>query len=52
MSGSNSMCVATVLLDTVLIPMIEPITEMTLEAPSGLVKVRAECSEGKLNVST
>jgi proline racemase len=47
MSGSNSICVATVLLDTGLIPMIEPITEMILEAPGGLVKVRAECSEGK-----
>ncbi len=47
MSGSNSICVSTVLLDTGLIPMVEPITEMTLEAPGGLVKVRAECENGK-----
>lgn len=47
MSGSNSICVATVLLDTGIIPMQEPITEMTLEAPGGLVKVRAECRNGK-----
>jgi proline racemase len=47
MSGSNSICVSTVLLDSGIIPMIEPITEMVLEAPGGLVRVRAECSDGK-----
>ncbi|MGB7286674.1 MAG: proline racemase family protein [Salaquimonas sp.] len=47
MSGSNSICVSTVLLDSGIIPMTEPITEMVLEAPGGLVRVRAECSNGK-----
>ncbi len=47
MSGSNSICVATVLLDGGIIPMVEPVTEMLLEAPGGLVKVRAECQGGK-----
>lgn len=47
MSGSNSICVATVLLDTGIIPMQEPITEMILEAPGGLVRVRADCRNGK-----
>ncbi len=47
MSGSNSICVATVLLDAGIIPMTEPVTEMILEAPGGLVKVRAECKNGK-----
>ena len=47
MSGSNSICVATVLLDTGIIPMQEPITKMTLEAPGGLVSVRAYCEDGK-----
>ncbi|MGB1010684.1 MAG: trans-3-hydroxy-L-proline dehydratase [Thiolinea sp.] len=47
MSGSNSMCVATVLLDTGLIPMQEPITEFALEAPGGVVQVKAHCSDGK-----
>ncbi|MEZ5777628.1 MAG: proline racemase family protein [Paracoccaceae bacterium] len=47
MSGSNSICVATVLLDGGIIPMTEPVTELTLEAPGGLVRVRAECCEGK-----
>ena len=47
MSGSNSICVATVLLDGGLIPMQEPETHMPLEAPGGLVRVRAECKNGK-----
>ena len=47
MSGSNSICVATVLLDAGILPMREPLTEFTLEAPGGLVRVRAECRNGK-----
>lgn len=47
MSGSNSICVATVLLDGGLVPMQEPETHMVLEAPGGLVRVRAECRNGK-----
>ncbi|WP_170559908.1 trans-3-hydroxy-L-proline dehydratase [Ruegeria atlantica] len=47
MSGSNSICVATVLLDSGIIPMKEPETTLTLEAPGGLVRVRAECQDGK-----
>jgi len=47
MSGSNSICVSTVLLDGGLVPMQEPETHMVLEAPGGLVKVRAECHDGK-----
>jgi proline racemase len=47
MSGSNSICVATVLLDTGLVPMQEPVTEFNLEAPGGLVKVKAYCENGK-----
>ena len=47
MSGSNSICVATVLLETGILPMSEPVTRLTLEAPGGLVRVRAECRGGK-----
>ncbi|EAR51794.1 putative proline racemase protein [Oceanicola granulosus HTCC2516] len=47
MSGSNAICVATVLLDAGLVAMTEPVTELTLEAPGGLVRVRAECRDGK-----
>jgi proline racemase len=47
MSGSNSICVATVLLDSGLIAMQEPLTEFVLEAPGGLVPVKAYCENGK-----
>ena len=47
MSGSNSICVATVLLDSGLIAMQEPVTEFVLEAPGGLVPVKAFCQDGK-----
>jgi proline racemase len=47
MSGSNSICVSTVLLDSGILPMQEPYTDIVLEAPGGLVYVRAECREGK-----
>jgi trans-L-3-hydroxyproline dehydratase len=47
MSGSNSICVATVLLDSGILPMSEPVTELVLEAPGGLVTVRADCRDGK-----
>ena len=47
MSGSNSICVATVLLDAGILPMQEPETHFTLEAPGGLVAVTAECRNGK-----
>jgi len=47
MSGSNAMCVATVLLDTGIIPMQEPMTRIVLEPPGGLVEVEAECRNGK-----
>ena len=47
MSGSNSICVATVLLDTGILPMREPETEIVLEAPGGLVTARVQCRDGK-----
>ena len=47
MSGSNSICVATVLLDAGIILMVEPETHMVLESPGGLVHVRAQCKDGK-----
>jgi proline racemase len=47
MSGSNCICVATVLLDTGIVPMIEPETRLVLEAPAGLVEITAQCANGK-----
>ena len=48
MSGTNTMCVVTVLLETGMLPMTEPVTELTLEAPAGLIRVRADCRDGKV----
>jgi proline racemase len=47
MSGSNSICVATVLLDSGILPMTEPRTHLTLEAPGGLIEIVADCRAGK-----
>jgi proline racemase len=49
MSGSNSICVSTVILNKGIIPMQEPITEFILEAPGGLVPIKAYCENGKAN---
>jgi len=48
MSGSNSICVSTVLLETGIVPMVEPITHMVLEAPGGMVNIEAACRGGKV----
>jgi proline racemase len=48
MSGSNAICVSTVLLETGILPMTEPVTRIVLEAPGGLVGVTAQCRNGKV----
>jgi proline racemase len=48
MSGSNTICVVTTLLETGMLSMHEPVTEMALEAPAGLIRVRATCAGGKV----
>jgi proline racemase len=48
MSGSNTMCVATVLLETGMIEMREPETTLRLEAPAGVVEVTATCDAGRV----
>lgn len=52
MSGSNSICVATVLLETGILPMKEPETQLTLEAPGGLIRAVATCRDGKVQRMT
>ena len=52
MSGTNTMCVVTALLETGMLPMKEPVTELTLEAPAGLIGIRAECAGGKVTSVT
>ncbi len=48
MSGSNAMCVATVLLETGILPMTEPETMVTLDTAAGLIKAVATCKSGKV----
>jgi len=52
MSGSNCICVATVVLEKNIVPMKEPTTKFNIEAPGGLIKIVASCNNGKVqNVS-
>ena len=48
MSGSNAICVTTVLLETGILPMQEPVTEVVLDTAAGLVRTRAACKNGKV----
>ena len=48
MSGSNTICVATVLLETGMVEMHEPETVVRLEAPAGVVEVRCACRDGRV----
>jgi proline racemase len=48
MSGSNTICVATVLLETGRVAMHEPETTLRLEAPAGVVEIRATCRDGRV----
>ena len=48
MSGSNSICVATVVLETGIVAMTEPSTTLVLDAPGGVVEAVATCRAGKV----
>jgi len=48
MSGHNTICVVTALLESGMVPMEEPITRFALEAPAGLIRIEAECAHGKV----
>jgi proline racemase len=47
MSGTNTINTATVLLETGMVPMVEPETRFALEAPAGIIEVVARCKDGK-----
>jgi proline racemase len=47
MSGSNSICVVTVLLETGMVAMHEPETRLTLDTPGGLIEAVASCRDGR-----
>lgn len=48
MSGSNTICVATVLLETGMLPAEEPVTTLVLESPAGLIPVECQVRDGKV----
>jgi len=48
MSGSNAMCATTALLETGIVPMVEPLSVVTLDTAAGLVKATATCQAGKV----
>src|SRR3989442_3808454 len=48
MSGSNTICVATVLLETGMVELREPETVVRLEAPAGVVEARCACRGGRV----
>jgi proline racemase len=52
MSGTNTIAVTTVLIETGMVRVQEPITELVLEAPAGLIRVRAEVHAGKVRAVT
>lgn len=48
MSGSNAMCATTALLETGMIPMVEPVSTVIFDTAAGLVKATATCAAGKV----
>jgi proline racemase len=48
MSGSNTICTVTVLLETGMLAMREPETKLVLDTPAGLVEATARCRDGKV----
>jgi proline racemase len=47
MSGSNTICVVTALIETGMVTVTEPLTDLVLETPAGLIGVQAEVRDGK-----
>src|SRR5215813_6402616 len=47
MSGTNTICVVTVLIETGMVRVTEPITHLKLETPAGMIAVEAEVRDGK-----
>jgi proline racemase len=52
MSGTNTICVTTALIETGMVPANEPVTELVLESPAGLITVQAEVRNGKVKSVT
>src|SRR4029450_10595557 len=52
MSGTNTICVVTVLIETGMVQTVEPVTHLKLETPAGLISVDAEVHHGKVRKVT
>jgi len=52
MSGTNTICVVTVLIETGMVKAVEPVTRLKLETPAGLIGVEAEVANGKVRKVT
>jgi len=52
MSGTNTICVTTALIETGMVPAREPVTKLMLESPAGLIAVTAEVKDGKVTKVT
>src|ERR1022692_259749 len=52
MSGTNTICVVTVLIETGMVKAVEPVTHLKLETPAGLIGVEAEVRDGKVKKVT
>jgi proline racemase len=52
MSGSNTMCAVTALLEAGVLPMHEPVTEVVLETAVGLVRAEAAVADGRVRAVT
>jgi proline racemase len=48
MSGSNTICVVTVLIETGMVKVEEPVTKLKLDTPAGLISVDADVRDGKV----
>src|SRR5579872_288652 len=52
MSGTNTICTVTVLIETGMVPAVEPVTRLKLDTPAGLITVDAEVRNGKVKKVT
>ncbi len=52
MSGTNTICVTTALIETGMVAAREPGTRLVLETPAGLIAIEAEVSDGKVKSVT
>ncbi|WP_449409036.1 proline racemase family protein [Microbacterium maritypicum] len=52
MCGAGTIAVATVLVDTGMVPVVDPVTEVRLDTPVGLITARVQVADGKAQAVT